>query len=284
MRFSWGLLLVPPLLLTVVMLLLTQFLFLQSSLHEDLGLGRLGAEFTLFNYLEFFRDSLYWGSLLLTLKLVIIVVVLTLAMTWPVAYVLARMTPSIAMFILAAIVASSFISIAIKVLGMVIIFSADGLLVRWLTRLGLADGSFRMLGTVPGVIIGYCHLAIGFMVMMLFSIIQTIPRRLEEAAEILGAPRWRVYWRVVVPLSLPGVVSSSLILFNLLMGAFVSAIILGGGKVLTLPVLVQRSLMMFNEYGMAAALSAVLLFVVLAINIFSVFAVTRLRVASGMVT
>ena len=167
---------------------------------------------------------------------------------------------------------------------MVIIFSADGLLVRWLTRLGLADGSFRMLGTVPGVIIGYSHLAIGFMVMMLFSIIQTIPRRLEEAAEILGASRWRVYWRVVVPLSLPGVVSSSLILFNLLMGAFVSAIILGGGKVLTLPVLIQRSLMMFNEYGMAAALSAILLLVVLVINILSVFAVTRLRVASGIVT
>ena len=284
MRFSWGLLMVPPLLLTLTMLLLTQFLFLQSSLHEDLGLGRLGPEFTLFNYLEFFIDPLYWGSLLLTLKLVVIVVVLTLVMTWPVAYVLARMTPSIAMFILSAIVASSFISIAIKVLGMVIIFSADGLLVRWLTRLGLADGSFRMLGTVPGVIIGYSHLAIGFMVMMLFSIIQTIPRRLEEAAEILGASRWRVYWRVVVPLSLPGVVSSSLILFNLLMGAFVSAIILGGGKVLTLPVLIQRSLMMFNEYGMAAALSAILLLVVLVINILSVFAVTRLRVASGIVT
>jgi len=137
---------------------------------------------------------------------------------------------------------------------------------------------------VPGVIIGYSHLAIGFMVMMLFSIIQTIPRRLEEAAEILGASRWRVYWRVVLPLSLPGVVSSSLILFNLLMGAFVSAIILGGGKVLTLPVLIQRSLMMFNEYGMAAALSAILLLVVLVINILSVFAVTRLRVASGIVT
>lgn len=284
MRFSWGLLMVPPLLLTLIMLLLTQFLFLQSSLHEDLGLGRLGPELTLFNYFEFFADPLYWGSLLLTLKLVVIVVALTLVMTWPVAYVLARMTPSIAMFILSAIVASSFISIAIKVLGMVIIFSADGLLVRWLTRLGLADGSFRMLGTVPGVIIGYSHLAIGFMVMMLFSIIQTIPRRLEEAAEILGASRWRVYWRVVVPLSLPGVVSSSLILFNLLMGAFVSAIILGGGKVLTLPVLIQRSLMMFNEYGMAAALSAILLLVVLVINILSVFAVTRLRVASGIVT
>ncbi len=284
MRFSWGLLMVPPLLLTLVMLVLTQFLFLQSSLHEDLGLGRLGAELTLFNYLEFIRDPLYWGSLLLTLKLVVTVVALTLVMTWPVAYVLARMTPSIAMFILSAIVASSFISIAIKVLGMVIIFSADGLLVRWLTRIGLADGSFRMLGTVPGVIIGYSHLAIGFMVMMLFSIIQTIPRRLEEAAESLGASRWRVYWRVVLPLSLPGVVSSSLILFNLLMGAFVSAIILGGGKVLTLPVLIQRSLMMFNEYGMAAALSAILLGVVLVINILSVFAVTRLRVASGIVT
>jgi hypothetical protein len=95
-----------------------------------------------------------------------------------------------------------------------------------------------------------------------------------------GASRWRVYWRVIVPLSLPGVLNALLIQFNLLMGAFVTVTILGGGKVLTFPVLIQRTLMMFNDYGLAAALSAVLLLIVLIINFTSIVAVTRLRVAS----
>jgi len=284
MKLRWGLLVIPPLLLAVMMLGVTQAIFLSASFREDLGLGRLSDEPSLFNYLTILEDPLYRDSMLLTLRLTVLVVVLTVLVTYPVAYALARMKPRWSMIILSAIVASSFISIAIKVLGMVIIFAADGVVVRTLTALGLADSSVKILGTVPGVIVGLSHLAIGFMVMMLFSVIQTIPPRLEEAAQIHGASRLRVFWRVILPLSLPGLVSASLILFNLLMGAFVSATLLGGGKILTFPVLIQRTLMIFSEYGMAAALSAVLLVLVLAINIASVFAVTRMRAAARAVT
>ena len=165
------------------------------------------------------------------------------------------------------IVCSSFVSVVIKILGMVIIFAADGVVSRFFRWTGLIENSMQLLGTLTGVIFGYIHLGIGFMVMMLFSVMQTIPVKLEEAAQIHGASRWRVYWRVVMPLSMPGVLNASLIQFNLLMGAFVTATILGGGKVLTFPVLIQRTLIMFNDYGLAAALSAVLMLVVLAINI-----------------
>ncbi len=284
MKFRWGLLVVPPAILVVAMIAFSQFIFLKSSLREDLGLGRLSEDLTLYNFQSILTDSLYIDSMLLTLRLTVIVVVLTVILTYPVAYVLARMNPKLGMIILSAIVASSFISIAIKVLGMVIIFGSDGVVVKTLTAIGLADGSFKLLGTTPGVIVGLAHLAIGFMVMMLFSIIQTIPPRLEEAAQIHGASRLRVFWRVILPLSLPGLVSATLILFNLLMGAFVSATLLGGGKILTFPVLIQRTLMVFSDYGMAAAISAVLLVLVLSINIVSVFAVTRLRAASRAVT
>ena len=134
------------------------------------------------------------------------------------------------------------------------------------------------------MIFGLTHLGISFMVLMLFSVIQTVPRSLEEAAQIHGATRWRVYWRIVIPLSLPGIVSTSLLLFNIIMGAFVSALVLGGGKVFTLPVLIQQSLMLHAEYGMSATLSAVLLVFVFVVNIISVFLVTRIHAARGAVT
>jgi putative spermidine/putrescine transport system permease protein len=280
MTARWGMWLLPPLLLTILMLVFTQFIFLKSSFFADLGLGQTGDQLTLENYVSVLTDPLYLRGMRLTLTLSLSVVAITLVMTFPVAYMLARMPPRIATLLLAAIVSSSFVSVAIKILGMVIIFAADGVVSRFFRWIGVIETSMQLLGTFTGVVFGCIHLAIGFMVMMLFSVIQTIPVKLEEAAQIHGASRWRVYWRVIVPLSLPGVLNALLIQFNLLMGAFVTVTILGGGKVLTFPVLIQRTLMMFNDYGLAAALSAVLLFIVLTINFASIVAVTRLRVAS----
>ena len=108
-------------------------------------------------------------------------------------------------------------------------------------------------------------------------LIQTIPRSLEEAARIHGASRWRTMWRVVIPLSLPGIVNGSLIVFNLSMGAFVSAALLGGGKVLTLPVVIERTIVLETEYAMGGALSAILLGTVLLINIVSVLLVQMFK-------
>ena len=101
----------------------------------------------------------------------------------------------------------------------------------------------------------------------------------QEAAHILGASRWRVFYRVVVPLSLPGVIASSLIVFNLSMGAFTSAALIGAGKILTLPVLIQRTVILDTKYAMGATLSAVLLIAGVLINLLSIFLVSRLRAA-----
>lgn len=275
MNARWGWFVVPPFVLSLLLLVVTQWLFLKASLHPDLGLGEVGPDYTLSNYIEIATDPTYLHSMGLTIAISLGVTLLSLIMTFPVAYIIARMPARFAILLVAAIAASSFVSISIKILGMVIVFGADGIISRTLRDLGIIRDSVQLLGTMQGVVIGYLHLSIGFMVMMLFSVIQTIPRRLEEAAQIHGASRWRVHWRVILPLSLPGVANAALIEFNLLMGAFVSATMLGGGKVLTFPVLIQRTLTMFTDYGMAAALSATLLAFVLLINIASMVMLAR---------
>lgn len=272
----WAFLLIPPALFSGGLLLLTQAIFLQASLHADEGLGVAGAAFTWENYRQVWSDPEYLASLGLTLRLAALVVAATLVMTWPAAYLLSRSHPRLAMVVIAAVLATSFVTLPVKTLGMVILFATDGPLMRGLRAIGLADAHFRFVGSFFAVAVGYTHLAISFMMTMLFGVFQAIPRRLEEAASIHGASRLRVLWRVVLPLSLPGTVSATLMLFNLLTGAFVSAVLLGGGKILTLALLIQRSLILFNEYGMAAALAGVLLVLVLAVNFASVIAVARL--------
>ena len=284
MRANWGLVLLPPAAVCLVLLILPQAIFLRASFFEDLGIGRLGSDANLGNYVLAFTDSFYYDSLTLNFLLSLAVVSLTLVVAFPVAYRIVRMPPRWAMIILAVIVVSAFISVAIKVLGLMILFAANGALNRILLWTGIVSDTIGIIGTIPGVIFGLTHLGISFMVLMLFSVIQTVPRSLEEAAQIHGASRWRVYWRVVIPLSLPGIVSTSLLLFNIIMGAFVSALILGGGKIFTLPVLIQQSLMLHAEYGMSATLSALLLVFVFAVNIVSVVLVTRIHAARGAVT
>lgn len=284
MRANWGLVLLPPLVLSMILLFGPQIMFLRASFYEDLGIGRLGPDITFVNYILAFTDSFYYDSLVLNFVLSASVTLLTLFVAFPVAYRIARMTSRWAMIVLAAIIVSAFLSVAIKILGMIILFAANGALNRFLLWTGIIEDTIGIIGTMPGIIFGLTHLGISFMTLMLFSVIQTVPRSLEEAAEIHGAKRWRVYWRVIIPLSLPGIVSTSLLLFNIIMGAFVSALVLGGGKIFTLPVLIQQSLMQFSEYGMSAALSALLMLFVFTVNIVSVILVTRIHAARLAVT
>lgn len=279
MNARWNLVLLPPLILSLLLLFGTQFVFLRAGFYEDLGLGLIGDQFQFDNYITVLQDSFYLQALWLSFYLSTIVVVCSLVCAYPVAYIIARMRSRWAMISLTVIVVSSFITVVIKVLGLIIIFGTDGPINSALRSLGLIEEPIKIIGTVGGVVIGLMHYVLGFLVLLLFSVIQTIPRSLEEAAQVHGASRWRVMWRIVIPLSLPGIVSGSLIVFNLSMGAFVSAALLGGGKVLTLPVIIERTIVLDSEYAMGATLSAVLLAAVLLLNIVSVVLVRRLRAA-----
>ncbi len=268
-----------PFAFSFALLAATQFIFVERSFYRDLGLGRMGDTLELANYYRFFSDSFYLEKLLLTIKLSAVAVALTLILGFPVAYVIARMRSRWAMVLLAGIVVSSFVTIVIKVYGIVIMFAADGLLNRLLLAAGLIDEPFSILGTETGVVVGLMYFSLGFAVLLLYGVIQSIPRSLEEAAQIHGAGRWDVHRQIVIPLSLPGVTVVAFMVFNLCMGAFTSAALLGAGRILTLPVLIQRSIIIENKYAMGGALAFVLLVSVMLINILSALVLGRWRFA-----
>lgn len=282
MNLPWHRLLLLPLVLSLALLLTSQYVFLRGSFHADLGVGRLGEDLTLANYAKLFTDSFYFDSLWLTVKLSAMTTFATLVFGLPVAYVLARMRSRWGPVLLAVVVAASFVTIVIKVLGLNIIFASNGGLNRLLLELGVVSAPVTLLGSVDGVAVGLMYFTLAFLVILLYSVVLTIPRSLEEAAQNLGASRWRMHWRVVLPLALPGIVGSALIAFNLCMGAFTSAALIGAGKILTLPVLIQRSVIFETKYGMGATLAVVLLVAGLAVNLISILVVGRLKAARGM--
>ena len=279
MKTRWEIVLLPSFLLVGLLIVASQYVFLKGSFFKDLGLGRINDTATFVNYIRFFTDSFYLNTLWITVKTSALAALFTLILGFPVAYLIARMRSKWAMILLASIVVATFVTIVIKVFGLIIIFSADGLINQALMGLSIIGRPYTIIGNQTGVVVGLMHFTLGFGVLLLYSVIQTIPRSFEDAAQIHGASRWRMHLRVLLPLSLPGVTVGTLMMFNMCMGAFTSAALLGGGRVFTLPVLIQRTVMMEIKYSMAGTLAAVLLITVLLINLLSIYLIHRLKSA-----
>ena len=269
MTAHWNRLLLAPLLVTLVMLVGSQAVFLRASFYRDLGYGLQADTAGLANYARMLSDPFTYGVLWTTVSLSGIAAAWTAGLGFPTAYVLARARSRWAMAMLAVILLSAFVTIAIKIYGLMVLFAADGLVNQMLLTLHLTSAPVTLIGTRFGVIVGFSYFSFGFAVLLLYGVVRTIPRSLEEAAAAHGAGRVRTMLRVVLPLSLPGLIAAFLTVFNLCMGAFTSAALLGAGRVLTLPVLIERSILAEVRYGLGGALAALLMLFVLAVNLAS---------------
>ncbi len=261
-RFLW-----PAALLSFLLLALPQAAFIWMSFHVDMGLGQVSDRATFENYVRVLTDPLYLRSFWLTVRLSVATTAIALLVGFPTAYVLARLGTWIASMLLGLLLVTSLVTVVIKLMGLTIILGPSGMINRLLLSLGVIASPLGLVNNEIGVLIGLLQYTLPILIMLLFGVIQTIPRGLEEAAEIHGATRTSTYRRVILPLARPGLVAGALIVFNMSMGAFTSAVLLGGGRVRTVPVLIQQKIIQSVEYAMGATLSTVLLVFVFAINL-----------------
>lgn len=273
----WRALLVAPVTIFALLFLLPQYFFVRMSFHENLGYGRIGDALTLASYARLVGEPLYRQALLRTVGLSLAVTVVGVALGFPVAYALARARGRWVGPLLGLLVVSTFITAVVKDLGLIVLLSDGGVINRALRALALVESPVKLLGTGTGVVIGLVHYTLPLLVLVLYTVIQTIAPSLEEAAVIHGATRRRVLSRVVIPLAMPGLVAAALMVFNLAMGAFTTPVLLGGGRVLTFPVLIQRTVILDVDYPFGASLSTCLFVVVFGLNLLSTALMLRQR-------
>lgn len=255
------------LVVSLVLFIVPQFFFVRQSFFESLGMGMAGDELTFSNYTAVLSDSFYITVFLRTVALSAVAALVALLVAFPTAYWLARMNSPALRWLIILLLVSSFVSIVVKVLGLTLLLGSQGpfaMALRFMT-LGWWNGS--LLHNDLAVAIGLVQYSLPLLIMLLFGVVQTVPKSLEEAALVHGASDWRVLRRVLLPLSLNGIVTAGLIAFNMNMGAFTSAVLLGGGNVLTVPVVIQRKIVLEVDYPVAAALSVLLTVVVIIINL-----------------
>jgi putative spermidine/putrescine transport system permease protein len=230
-------------------------------------MGRISDALTLENYWRILSDDLYRRSLWLTFRLAAATALLDVVIALPTAYLLSRLRSRWFSALVVLLLISSFVSVVIRVLGLTIILGKEGPINRLLLGLGLLDAPLQLYSNPLGVLIGLVQFTLPIVTMLQVGILQTIPPSLEEAGEIHGARWLSVLGRVVLPLARPGLVAGGMIAFNMSMGAFTAAILLGGGVTITFPVLIQSKILHDVDYAMAAALSTFLVAVVFLINL-----------------
>jgi len=264
-RRSYDLALLAALLASLVLFVLPLFFFLRQSFYENLGMGLVGDRPSLRNYTDILTDPFYLGVFWRTTRLSAAAALVGLCIAYPTAYVLARSRSGFVRALIVLLLITAFVSIIVKVLGLTVLMGSQGPIAALLRA--LTGSAASMLHNEFAVAVGLVQYSLPLLVMLLFGVIQTIPRSLEEAAAVGGASDWRLIRRVLLPLSLNGVITAGLIAFNMNMGAFTSAVLLGGGNVLTVPVLIQRKIVLDVDYPVAAALAVLLSLGVFAINV-----------------
>ena len=233
----WALLLPGGLLLGVMLAVIL--------LMVRISFGEKNAEFetwTLANYFAL-TEKFYWRSLLLTLKLAFLSAVFAVLLGFPVALFLARVrNQHIRRVIFFALLLPLMMNLLLQSFGWIVILSPTGLLSQFVQSVGLTSRPFFLMFTETGVLMALVQTSLPIAVLPMAGSLQTIPRSLEEAAATLGAGRLHVYWHVIGPLCLPGILAATLLVFAFNASAFAVPLILGG-EMVSMTSLVIRDLM-----------------------------------------
>lgn len=251
-------LLAPPMLLLAVIFAVPVLLFFVQSLHT-FAEGRVSADWSLATYAKFLGDSFHLATLGNSVYLAAIVTVITLVVAYPIALVMVRRRGTVLFAVLALVIFSPvLVSIIVRAYGWQLILANNGVVNFVLMELGLVERPIRLMFNWFGVIVSMVHVELPFMLFPLLTVLLQLPRGLVEAAQDLGASEFEVWRRVILPLSLPGVLAGSQIVFSTAISAFASPTILGGGRVRVMPVAIYQNIVGL-DWPMAAVQSVVLL-------------------------
>jgi ABC-type spermidine/putrescine transport system permease subunit I len=230
-------------------------------------------QLTVENYQAIVSDSFYLNSAVTTLKLSALVTAGAVALGYPAGYIIARTkSGSLRLLLIASLFISLFVSSVVKLYGWIVILSGNGLINNAVLSLGLTKSPIPLLFNFNGVVITLIQASIPLMAFFIYSVLSNISSSMEEAAQSLGASGAETFFRITLPLSLPGVAGASLLTFSIASTVFVEPILIGGGRVFTLSVLVYSRFIDILDWPLGSAIA----FVLLAISLVVIFAYLRL--------
>jgi putative spermidine/putrescine transport system permease protein/spermidine/putrescine transport system permease protein len=268
-RFTLFSLSLPALLLvTITMVIPVGWLFWLSFVADD---GTL----SLVHYQRLLEQASYARIFRATFEISAISTVICIVLGYPLAYVMSQLPPRIASLCMIGVLMPFWTSILVRTYAWLVLLQRQGLINTWGIKLGLWEEPLALVHNLNGTLIGMVHIMLPFLILPLYGSMRAIDRDYLKAAANLGASPIRAFWLVFFPLSLPGLLAGSLIVFILCLGFYVTPALLGGGKVIMVANRIANDIEIFFNWGAASALGVVLL-VLTAVILFVASRVIRL--------
>lgn len=260
---AWGLI-VPTGVLYAVTFGIPMAMLLAASFARFEG-GRTTPGFFLDNYARIAQDGVtlqvFWNTVTLSFQITAI----GLAVAFPVAMLMRRAGPALRLAMMFVLVSPLLTSIIVRNVAWMLILGRSGIINEWLMDWGLISAPLSLMYNRLGVIIAVVHVYLPFAVLPIYASLNAIDPARENAAASLGAPPWRVFVHITLPLAMPGVVAAFTLLFILSMGVYLTPVILGGNFVVTLPMMITDVARNHYNWPYASAMSVLLLASIVAV-------------------
>lgn len=217
--------------------------------------------FTLANYARVLLDEYHWSVIVVTFRLGILTTLICIVIGYPLAWYLVRVVQwrSWRRVCVILLILPLFTSNIVRSFGWMVLLGRNGLVNQSLDAAGIIDRPIRFLGTETGILIGLVYILLPFVVLTIGNALAEVDRSLEHASSDLGASPASTFWNVTLPLSMPGVVSGSIIVFALAVSAYVTPALLSGGRVTVLAILVFQQYSSVFDFHYGGALAVTLL-------------------------
>ena len=251
-------LLLPIALVNMLGFLLPVLDLLVMSVRTAEASGALSDAWTLASWSKLTHDVFYLQLLWNTVRMSLIITLLTLLASYPIALYLHRSHGTWRNFLLVLVIAPLLTSAVVRTYGWMVILGDGGVVAAFLRWLGMAKAP-RMVFNTTGVVVGLVEILMPYMILALIAGFGRLNASLEEAASSLGARPWTVFRRIVVPLTLPGIMLGCLLAFVLAVSSFITPKLLGGGRVFLLATEIYDQAIVTLNWPVAAALSLVVL-------------------------
>jgi spermidine/putrescine transport system permease protein len=185
--------------------------------------------FSFANYIEFFTQEIYWLTFVKTAAYSILVTLLAFVIAFPIAFYLTKVTSKKnAGFLMVLLLIPLWVGELVTVYGWMVLLGDNGVINHFLMTIGIINGPINMLYTDFSMVIGLLYMSMLFMVIPVMSTLQTLDDSLIEAACDLGATKWVIFTRIIIPHSMPGITSGAIIVFMLVIGDYLAPNLLGG--------------------------------------------------------
>jgi len=214
---------------------------------------------------EFAESKAYMHIIRRTLVVSLEVTLLTVVLGYPLAYWTSRLRPRVRTIVLALIVMTFWVSILVRTYAWIVILGNAGLVNRTLQWLGLTSRPVEFLYNEFGILIGMANVLLPFLVLPLYAAMIRIDRRLLQVAETLGASPTRIFWQVFLPLTVPTLAASAILVFILSLGFYITPAVLGGGRVPLIANMMDLLINRFARWEIAAVVSVVLMAITLSL-------------------